>query len=156
MNRCKITLIETKDGSYGMHGQTGWDDLPYWEFWPAWIVDLRMDGLWDFGPYKLGPDAQHEYAGTTHVHLQEGHIDRDQKKAEDLALELALSLEERGFAPEIGFLVDYSTPRNLRKKLRFLDDRLPIELRWRLKDEYRSPSHADLYAKEGKNENKYR
>lgn len=113
-----IKLIEGIDGDYGMHGQTGWDDQPYWVFFPAWIVLVQVMGKVAWGPVKFRRDAQKTHSGVADVELSSGSVfaafaDKEnptatehlanQSAAEDLALSWAEVLEKNGFQPEIVF-----------------------------------------------------
>ncbi len=113
-----VTLIESTAGSYGMNGQTGWDDLPYWEYWKCWIVRIEVNGFLRWGPVKYRSNAKKEHTGIAEVQLIEFRefSDSEQKDdgaamklaAEDAALSIAEQLEEVGFAVELKFEEDHS------------------------------------------------
>lgn len=136
-----IRILKTRDGIYGMHGQRGWDDLPYWEYWDAWIITTQAYGNIDYGPFKSRKNAKKEHSGTLKIDFLEAEILRSEKEAEDKALEIALNLEEKGFRPEIEFGAE-KEPRILGRNY-FLEESLPDFILRQI-----SPKLKDLYLKE--------
>lgn len=114
--KVKISLIKTIAGSYGMHGQSGWDDLPYWEYYKAFIVRVIIDGYYCWGPFKLRKNAKKEHSGNSTVRFEKGYAfvatdtEDDEKEiglllkeAEDKMLEVGSYLEDKGFQVEMFF-----------------------------------------------------
>jgi hypothetical protein len=97
----KVKVLKTMDGEYGMHGQTGWDDTPYWIYWDAWFVTVQAYGNIDWGPFKKRKDAKKEHSETTKINLLEIKIFDSKNDAEDHALEEAIKFEQKGFDVKI-------------------------------------------------------
>jgi hypothetical protein len=102
LGKAKVMVLKTSSGSYGLHGQTGWDDLPYWESQDAWIASVQVHGRLDWkGKYR--ESARKEHSGTGEIQLAEHRISRSERESEDYALEQAIKLEEMGFEVELDF-----------------------------------------------------
>jgi hypothetical protein len=115
-----VQFIESTDGSYGMHGQTGWDDLPYWEYCRAWIVKVNVEGFLSWGPLKYRSNCKKRHYGITEVEFYEGFLFNEKSHNKNIAEEYALSLAEElvklGFEVNITFSENHS-PQNLTKKV---------------------------------------
>jgi hypothetical protein len=96
----KLRVLRTRQGEYGLHGQTGWDDLPYWEFYDAWIVTVQTYGYVDW-MFKYRKNAKTEYTGKSKINILETNLLKTEAEAEDKALTIAGELEEKGFKIEI-------------------------------------------------------
>jgi len=129
--KATVFVFTTTAGDYGLHGQTGWDDLPYWEYYPAWIVAIEVEGKLDWGPYKYRRNAKRTHSGTTslalrsaycHVAWEKTEADKEiqQRAAEDQALELAEALDENGFDVSIVLAEDHCRTDLDRKYARWI------------------------------------
>lgn len=132
-----INLVTSQDGSYGLHGQTGWDDLPYWEYYDAWIVKVEVEGLLGWGPFKYRQTAKKEHKGIAKVVLYKNMLTRDKKKAEDYTITLAEELDRRGFNVEIIFTKNYKQ-QDLRDKIIWVDNVPPQLFQKRIEQELSS------------------
>lgn len=113
LGSAKIKILKTKQGVYGLHGQTGWDDTPYWEFKDALIVTSQAYGDIDWGPFKQRKNSKKEHRGTSQINILEAEILRDENEAQEKSLNLAITLEEKRFEIEIEEGEDYE-PRILK------------------------------------------
>jgi len=127
-----VTIMASKDGVYGMHDQTGWDDLPYWKFWDAWIVKVEATGLLPWGPFKYRKDAKREHHGIAKVEICEKIIFKQEQEAESHALKIAEKLEYKEFDVELAFCKD-SSSQNLDTKINWLDNGPPQVFKKRIK-----------------------
>lgn len=125
----KIKVLKTKQGDYGMHRQTGWDDTPYWIFHSAWIITEQAHGILNWGPYKFRNNSR-EISDRSELNILETELlveteeDRRQE-AEEMALAKALELERKGFRVELEF-GEETQPRNLAKVYKW-ESNLPSE-----------------------------
>ena len=124
MKKATINFITGMDGSYALHGQTGWDDLPYWEYYKAWIVEVIVEGILFWGPFKYRKNAKKEHSGEALMQISETRIFNDSDCSEEIAkceaeeytLDFANNLEKRGFKVELNFINDKSQ-KDFRRKI---------------------------------------
>lgn len=103
LGEARIKVLKTFDGNYGLHGQTGWDDLPYWEIHDAWIITTEAHGELRWGPWKYRETSKKEHRGVGELQIIEPRIFSSETKAEEYALTKALELEAKNFKVDIEF-----------------------------------------------------
>lgn len=150
MSGAKVYVFETIAGECGLHDETGWDALPFWKYYKAYIVAVEVVGNLQWGPCKHRQAALREHSGVARVDFRiarsfvaynadtPGETREDCKaKAEEAALNYAIELEKKGFTVDIIFLKD-ETSRSLdREYVRFVDALPPVRFIKRIKEEAR-------------------
>jgi len=134
----KIKVLKTQQGKYGLHGQTGWDDAPYWKIWDAWIITSQAYGNIDWGPFKQRRNSKKEYKGTSQISILEAEILDDENKAKEKARDLSTELEQKGFKTRTEVGEDYE-PRILKTQYKLdvpLKDFIQRQFHPRLKNVY--------------------
>ncbi|NQV88161.1 MAG: hypothetical protein HQ402_01210 [Parcubacteria group bacterium] len=125
-----------------MHGQTGWDDTPYWVMHAAYVVCIEVVGFTKWGPFTYHhPRARRKHARVSLVKISKGFLYRDSSKevdapeenlsgirelAEDKALRCAEIFEDRGIPVRFKFGSDFSS-KNLEKRVDWMTEPPP---RW--------------------------
>jgi hypothetical protein len=150
--QANIHLIETKQGYWGLHGDTDWDATMFWKFYPAYLVLVSARGLFDWGPVKYRSNAQLEHKGTSEIKITEGElyvamngeIDLERNKAEEKVKGLEEFFTDKGFDLQITEEEDFSTRLDLRRKIQWYDNKLP---KWAI-NKISKPDLKSLYLKE--------
>src|SRR3989338_6975775 len=93
-----ITVIKTRDGDYGLHGDWHWDALPYWEYYPASIV--RITSSQTKTEARLFTDRSREIYGTP---ISEEDYKTAREAGENWAIERALAMEKEGYEVNLDF-----------------------------------------------------
>jgi hypothetical protein len=103
MKEAKITIVKTRNGEYGLHGDTHWDALPYWEYYPASIVEVSHANNSEI---KIFTDWSREIYDTP---ISNDDYSRAKELGENWALEEAITLEKQGYLVNLVFEEDYNS-----------------------------------------------
>ncbi len=99
----RVNVLRTKQGVYSLHGQTGWDDTPYWEWKDAWILTVQAYGLIDWGPFKHRKNARRLHIGTSRINLIEAGIFYYENEAKEKSANTLSALESKRFQCTMNF-----------------------------------------------------
>ena len=130
IGQAKIRILKTEKEDYGMHGQTGWDDLPYSIYHPAKLIIEQAHGILNWGPYRFR-DNSREISGRSEMNILETECiveikegDREQE-VKEIAVAKARELKRKGFEVKFEFEEE---PRELyRLRIHKWESNLPPE-----------------------------